>query len=86
MTIGDKIDKTIANLETKRDELKVKAHLMKSDARDEFNRLERKVDELKMKKNRLESAGEKTSKDVGEAAEILIDEIQTGFDRLKKAV
>ena len=73
-----------AKLERQRDELKVKIHLAKMEAAEEWNELERKWDSLAGK---LKAAGEEAGDaagDVKTAASLLVEELKTGYERIRK--
>lgn len=76
----------LQDLERERDELRVKLHLAKADAKDEWVRLEEKMDRLRA---RLRSAGREAdaaADDVGEAAQRLWDEVKEGLQRIRNEV
>lgn len=78
-----RIDKLIAFLETQRDELKVKMHLAKADAKDEWHKVEKKWEELKVKADKIQDEAADSSKDIEDAAEKLAHEIKKGYERIK---
>lgn len=71
-------------LETERDELRVKLNLAKLEARDEWDELERKMDSLKGRMKVLKEEAKEAGGEVGDAFDILADEIKEGFSRLKR--
>lgn len=76
----------LEDLERERDELRVKLHLAKADAKDEWVRLEEKMDRLRA---RIRSAGreaDEAAADVGDAAKRLWDEVKEGFERIRKDI
>jgi hypothetical protein len=78
----------LQDLERQRDELKVRLHLARAEARDEWDKL--KLDEkLATLRQRADSAGIEARgalKDIGTAAERLADEIREGLDRVRKTL
>lgn len=74
----------LADLERERDELRVRLHLAKAEARDEWDRLDARLDELRTKLDRVGDEAGEVFEDVGEAAKLLGDEIKTGFERLRR--
>ena len=75
------IDKITQELETARDELKLKMHLASKDLQDEWDELEKKYDEVKSK------AGlDETAEGLSTAGSLLIDEIKKGYERIKAAM
>jgi hypothetical protein len=78
----------IQDLERQRDELKVRLHLARAEARDEWDRL--KLDEkIATLRQRADAAGVEARgamKDIGSAAEKLADEVREGLDRVRKTL
>lgn len=78
----------VTDLERQRDELKVRLHLARAEARDEWDRL--KLDEkIATLRQRADAAGVEARdamKDIGKAAESLADEIREGLDRVRKTL
>jgi hypothetical protein len=83
-----KWQEVLADLERQRDELKLKLHLGRADARDEWARL--KLDEkLATLRQRADAAGgeaREAMKDIGIAADRLADEIREGLERVRKTL
>jgi len=78
------LQKLLRQLETERDELKVKLGLAKLEAREEWQELEQKMDALR---GRLKVIGGETkdvSADVGAAIDVLATELKAGFARIRK--
>jgi uncharacterized coiled-coil DUF342 family protein len=83
-TMRDRLRETLERLEQERDELRVRLHLGKAEARQEWDKLDARIGELR---GRLDRAGDEAGDvmdDVGEAAKLLGEEIRTGFERLRK--
>jgi len=77
-------EELVEKLERQRDELKLRAHLAKAEARDEWEELETKWERLR---SRLKAAGEEAdvvSEDVRAAASILADELKKGYERIRQ--
>ena len=66
-----------------RDELRVKIHLARLEARSEWERLEPKWWELEGKIDALENASVETGKGLKVAAELLIEELEKGYNRIR---
>ena len=80
----DKMREMLEKLEQERDELKVRMHLGKAEAREEWAKLDARIGELR---GRLDKAGDEAGdvmEDVGAAAKLLGDEIRSGFDRVRR--
>ena len=69
----EQITKAAEQLKQQRDELRVKLHLAKADAKDEWAKLEAAREE----------AG-KTAESVGSALSLAMEELKKGYERLKK--
>ena len=81
---NEKLQKILQQLETERDELKLKLGLAKLEARDEWQEVEKKMESLR---GRLRVAGgeaREASGEVASAARALADEIKEGFARVRK--
>lgn len=84
---NERIDDLIASLKQQRDELRVQMHLGKAEAKQEFDRLGKKLDELvaeaeAQSKPLREAAGE-SARDIGSALELVGEEIQKGYARIR---
>jgi hypothetical protein len=80
----DDVKKLVETLKQQRDELKVKLHLAKAEAGDEWDKAEKKWEQLKTKTHVLGTEAGDVSKDVGAAASQLAKEIKHGYDRIRK--
>ena len=79
-----RLERLLAQLETERDELRVKLGLAKLEARDELAELEGKLDTLRGRLKVLGAEAKAAGGDVAAAADVLADEIKAGFTRLRK--
>lgn len=80
---NDRTAELVEKLKQQRDELRLKIHLAKADARDEWEELEGKWEGLK---ERLRAAGEEAGEargDIGAAARELAAELKRGYDRIR---
>jgi uncharacterized coiled-coil DUF342 family protein len=83
-TMRDKLRETLGKLEQERDELRVRLHLGKAEAREEWDKLDARISELR---GRLDRAGDEAGdamEDVAAAAKLLGEEIRLGFDRVRR--
>jgi chromosome segregation ATPase len=78
-----RLEQLLAQLETERDELRVKLGLAKLEARDELAELEGKLDTLRGRLKVLGAEAKAAGGDVAAAADVLADEIKAGFTRLR---
>ena len=84
MDAREQIEKLMATLATQRDELMLKAHLAKADARDELEAMEAKWESLKGKAEQARGVAESSGKEILAASELLAEELQKGYERLRK--
>lgn len=78
-----RLEQLLAQLETERDELRMKLGLAKLEARDELAELEAKLDTLRGRLKVLGAEAKAAGGDVAAAADVLADEIKAGFTRLR---
>jgi predicted nucleic acid-binding Zn-ribbon protein len=75
-------------LQRQRDELRLKLHLGKAEARDAWEELERKWEHLRARsepmREALSESSKEVGKEVGKAAHDLAEEIRNGYERLRK--
>lgn len=74
------------NLAQLRDDLKVRIHLGEMDARDEWQKLEPKWWGLQRKVVAIENASAGAAQEITAAADLLIEELFKGYDRIRKAL
>lgn len=86
MSTRSEIDEVIESLERIRDQIKVKIHLAAADARDEWDELEKKLGQLRGKAGTIGRVAEDAAEDVGEAVELLGQELKKGYERLRKVI
>lgn len=79
--IRARIDKALADLQPEIDELRVKLHLAKADAKDEFARWEEKVAAWRA---RTDETGDDAGDILEEKAKAIAAELKDGFERLRK--
>jgi len=80
--LGNRIDEMLEELKQERDELKLKLHLAKLEANDEWVKLEKKLVKLEAKTKELQEATIEASGDVGAAAKLLGREIREGLKKV----
>jgi predicted nucleic acid-binding Zn-ribbon protein len=74
----------IADLEQKRDELRVQAHLAKAEAKEELVKLEAKVEELKARADKAGDDAHDVLEDVAKKANIVASELKESLARIKE--
>lgn len=82
--VGKRVDETIKELRQEADELRVKVHLAKMDASDEWKDLEAKLVKLEAKAKELGTVTAESAKDIGAAAKLLGEEIRDGFKKFAR--
>jgi len=83
MQNNERIHEALEKLKQQRDELRLKMHLAKADARDEWDELEGKLEHLRERAKAAGSEASEASGDVGEALRSLASEIKKGYARIR---
>ena len=78
------LDEIKAEIEQLRDELKLKAHLGKAEARDELEKLEKKWDAFLKEYKPVADEAEKTAKNTVAALGVAAGELKAGYERIRK--
>lgn len=73
-------------LREERDELHLRLHLAKAEARDEWEKLEPKWEHFQARTQAVAESAEAASKDVGTALGILGEELRHGYKRIKESM
>ena len=84
MSSRQRLDELIEAIKRQRDELALKIHLGKADAKDEWEKLERKLAELNEQSKPLKGALGETARGLGSALELAAEELKKGYDRIRK--
>ena len=79
-----KIDEALKTLKREHEELALKMHLAKAEAREEWKELEAKLDELERRARPAAKVVEETAGGVGASLELAADEIKKGFAKIRK--
>jgi predicted nuclease with TOPRIM domain len=80
----EQLAKAAEHLKQQRDELRLKLHLAKADAKDEWAKLERQWEELKPKLEAARQEAGKTATSVGSALSVAVEELKKGYERMRK--
>ena len=80
----DQIEKIKASIEQMRDEIMLKAHLGKADAKDELAKLEKKWDSFLADHKPLADEATKTASKAGAALLEVGEELKAGYKRMRK--
>lgn len=86
MDLHNEINHLAENLKQQRDELKLKAHLLSLEAKDEWEKAEGNWEEFQEKAGKLGAAGKEASKDVGAAVKLLGEELKHAYERMRKSL
>jgi len=73
-------------LEQFRDEIQLKIHLGRAEAKDLWAELEGKWNEVQKHRHEIEQAGAESAADLKAAADLLLDEIAEGYDKIRKVL
>mgnify|MGYP001565627537 FL=1 len=79
----EQITKAAEHLKQQRDELRVKLHLGKAEAKDEWARLEKQWEEVRPKLDAAREEAGKTAESVGTALSLALEELKKGYERLR---
>lgn len=82
----DRLERFVDKLRQERDDLRVRAHLLRAELRDEWEDVEHKWHELEPRLERLRDASRESSGEIGAAIEQLGEEIGHAYRRLRKAL
>ena len=86
MNERDRLAELISSLKQQRDELALKIHLGKKEAKDEWDRINAKLDELTKDYEPLKDAVEESAGKVFDAMKTVAGEVQDGFQRIRKSL
>ena len=73
-----------AEIEQLRDEIKLKAHLGKAEAKDELDKLEKEWDTFLVKCKPFIDEIDQTTDNAGSALGLAADELKAGYERIRK--
>ena len=80
------VDKILQKLEQERDEMVVKAHLLKAEAKDEWGKVEKQYDHFRAQAEKVGKEAKESSGDIYAAAKLLGEEVMHGFERIRKSM
>lgn len=79
-----KVAEMKAEIEQLRDEVKLKAHLGKAEAKQELEKLEKEWESFLAKCKPLTDEVEQTAENTGTALGVAADELKAGYERIRK--
>ena len=86
MSDRDHLAELISSLKRQRDELALKIHLGKAEAKEEWEKVNAKLDELMREYEPLKDAVEETAGNVFEGLKLVAGEVEEGFKRIWKTL
>ena len=78
------LDRIVDELQTQRDELRVRLHLLAADARDEWEELEKRWEHLRRRAAVVGHEAKDAGEDVLVATRLVADELKHGYERLRR--
>jgi len=86
MTSERSLQSAVQDLERRRDELKLKMHLAKADAKAEWDNAERKWEQIRTELKRAEQGGGEAMADVRDGAKKLVNEVTGAYERIRDQI
>ena len=77
------IQSEVDTMRTVRDELRVQIHLASAEAREQWERLEKRWEHLEGRAQRLTDSSKESIADVAAAVDLVLDEIRDGYRELR---
>ncbi len=85
-TSRETLQKAIDNLQQQRDELALKIHLGKAEAKEEWAEVQKKLDKLNAQFEPVKKATGESVSDVLASLGLVAEEIKRGFDRIRRSL
>jgi predicted nucleic acid-binding Zn-ribbon protein len=82
----NKLQQALAQLRQERDELRVRAHLLKAEVKQEWDDVERKWDQIEFKLGKAGAGARESAGEIAAAASQLGEEIANAYRRIRKAL
>lgn len=82
----ENLQKLCEDLKRQRDDLQVKLHSAKAEARDEWARLETRWEEARTKMDVVRQESHKSTETVSIGLSLLLNELKNGYDRIRKSL
>ena len=82
----NKLEQALARLQQERDELRVRAHLLKAEVKEEWDEVERKWEQIELRLERLRAGASESASEIGAALSQLGEEIANAYRRIRKAL
>lgn len=84
MTMRERLEKELEDLRATRDELRVRLHLGKLDAQEQWEKVEKQWQHVESKLKLVGEAGREAAEGIGEATSLVIEEMKAGYSKLRK--
>ncbi len=84
MTLRERLERELEDLRATRDELRVRLHLGKLDAQEQWEQVEKQWQRVESKLKLAREAGREVAEDIGEATSLVIEEMKEGYIKLRK--
>ena len=84
MTLRERLEKELGDLRVTRDELRVRMHLGKLDAQDQWEQIEKQWQHVESKLKLAGETGREIAEDIGEATSLAVEELKEGYAKLRK--
>ena len=84
--LGDKMDELLSSLKTERDELRVQLHLLKAEAKEEWEEVEEHWEHLEARLKKAAESASESSDDIAAAGKQLAEEIGGAYKRIRKSL
>ena len=84
MELRERLEKELEDLRVTRDELRVRMHLGKLDAQDQWEQIEKQWQHVESKLKLSGEAGREIAEDIGEATSLAVEELKEGYAKLRK--
>jgi biopolymer transport protein ExbB/TolQ len=80
----EKLEEILKDLARRRDEISLKLHLGKAEAKEEWEKLEKKWQAAKAQSKTLAGVVGESAQNVASALELTLGELKKGYERVKK--
>ena len=80
------VEKILEQVKQERDEIVLKAHLLKADAKDEWHKVDKQWEHFMSKAGQVGKEAKGASGDVSAAAKLLGEEVMKSFQRIRKSL
>lgn len=84
--MSDRMDQILAKLKTERDELRVQLHLLKAEAKEEWEEMEARWEHLEARMKKVGESAAESGEDVAAAGKQLAEEIGHAYRRIRKSL